>query len=49
MEPKEVRQKRQAEEAAQAFADYKISRQQTLERMIALRRARLAQLSEKQA
>jgi hypothetical protein len=49
IEPKEVRIKRQAEEGAKALTDYKIARQQTLERMIALRQARLAQLSKEQA
>lgn len=49
IEPLDVRRKRQAEEGAQALKDYRIAQQRTFERMIALRRELLAQLSKAQS
>jgi hypothetical protein len=42
VEPLDVRRKRQAEEGAQAVVEYRNARRAVLERMVALRRERLA-------
>jgi hypothetical protein len=45
IEPLDVRRKRQAEEGAQALKDYQNAQRAVFERMVALRRQRLARLA----
>lgn len=49
IEPLDVRRKRQAEEGAQALLDYRNAQRAVFERMVALRRERLARLTKEQA
>ena len=46
IEPLDVRKKRQSEEGAQAFKEYRDAQRRTVERIVALRKARLLRESQ---
>ena len=49
IEPLDVRRKRQSEEGAQAFKEYRDAQRRTVERIAALRKARLQRQSKERA